>query len=720
MASRILTVKSDDNIILKTQVINKSDKLTSKPQKNEVQKKKAKAAPKPKLYCICRKPYKAGQDMIACDSCDEWFHFECVGITKAQANRKKTYMCPTCAAVEHCLCNKPFDKNMITCDGCENLYHPKCLGMTAEQIKTIKTEPFFCTGCEETFQSPTGIALHEGLEDFMQEMKMTDLQSVLGRIQKDVKKSEKSGNKVVSASLGHALAAKANKDATIGKLIKYGLCVGVVPFLLKFSADQLKAFLKKKSLPVSGSKEHLASRVHGVWFQPAKMGEMELQAGETVHQFMMKTWLLQMFYQEKLGYYTEESKANSLSHKQLDAYISQRNWHGLSSASKLQKLQRVMEGLLLVDEHRDFVSYIAPDITKPILEPTQKIDACISNPAELNAFLATFHSDTLRAQLSAYDVKGKEKWGKKADLVTKLVQLLTSANFAEPSNIAKYTLALGAKHAESDPMGYFNLLSATANNLLLKGFPSSTWFVPNLVAALETVGELDVTEGRSAMCQQIDPLLRAFWEITVGEQSELDALLGAFDQFSIDPTKKKEAEKEKKRAEKEKLKQKAKKAQLKAEKAAKPKRATSAYNFFCAAVRPEVTASNPSATFGEISKITGAMWQGMKKKQKKEYQVKADADKERYLEEMAQWQLTRKPKKAASAYMLFVKAKRNELAAANPDMDFAALSRFLGSSWKDTTEEERQPFYAAQAEDVKRYEAELAEWKAKQQPETSA
>jgi hypothetical protein len=33
-----------------------------------------------KLYCICRKPYVNGVFMIACDSCQEWYHGECVGI----------------------------------------------------------------------------------------------------------------------------------------------------------------------------------------------------------------------------------------------------------------------------------------------------------------------------------------------------------------------------------------------------------------------------------------------------------------------------------------------------------------------------------------------------------------------------------------------------------------------------------------------------------------
>ncbi|KAK9094803.1 hypothetical protein Scep_026272 [Stephania cephalantha] len=44
------------------------------------------------LYCICRKPYDQ-RPMIACDSCDEWYHFDCVNL---QGPLPKTYMCPAC------------------------------------------------------------------------------------------------------------------------------------------------------------------------------------------------------------------------------------------------------------------------------------------------------------------------------------------------------------------------------------------------------------------------------------------------------------------------------------------------------------------------------------------------------------------------------------------------------------------------------------------------
>ncbi|KAG9145128.1 hypothetical protein Leryth_008916 [Lithospermum erythrorhizon] len=43
------------------------------------------------LYCICRRPYDQ-RPMVACDKCDEWYHFDCVNLATAP----KVYICPAC------------------------------------------------------------------------------------------------------------------------------------------------------------------------------------------------------------------------------------------------------------------------------------------------------------------------------------------------------------------------------------------------------------------------------------------------------------------------------------------------------------------------------------------------------------------------------------------------------------------------------------------------
>ncbi|PSS04169.1 Lysine-specific demethylase [Actinidia chinensis var. chinensis] len=43
------------------------------------------------LYCICRKP-NDHRAMIACDKCDEWYHFDCIKLSSPP----KIYICPAC------------------------------------------------------------------------------------------------------------------------------------------------------------------------------------------------------------------------------------------------------------------------------------------------------------------------------------------------------------------------------------------------------------------------------------------------------------------------------------------------------------------------------------------------------------------------------------------------------------------------------------------------
>jgi Zn finger protein HypA/HybF involved in hydrogenase expression len=44
------------------------------------------------------KQKKKIREMISCDKCDEWFHFDCVGITAKTA--KRAFLCPSCQQKE--------------------------------------------------------------------------------------------------------------------------------------------------------------------------------------------------------------------------------------------------------------------------------------------------------------------------------------------------------------------------------------------------------------------------------------------------------------------------------------------------------------------------------------------------------------------------------------------------------------------------------------------
>ena len=34
-----------------------------------------------KLYCLCKLPHDGERPMLQCDSCRDWFHWDCVGLT---------------------------------------------------------------------------------------------------------------------------------------------------------------------------------------------------------------------------------------------------------------------------------------------------------------------------------------------------------------------------------------------------------------------------------------------------------------------------------------------------------------------------------------------------------------------------------------------------------------------------------------------------------------
>lgn len=48
-------------------------------------------------YCICRRPDN-GRWMIGCDTCDDWFHGNCVNLTEKDSKRFVKYSCPRCTA----------------------------------------------------------------------------------------------------------------------------------------------------------------------------------------------------------------------------------------------------------------------------------------------------------------------------------------------------------------------------------------------------------------------------------------------------------------------------------------------------------------------------------------------------------------------------------------------------------------------------------------------
>ena len=55
-----------------------------------------------KIYCLCRQPYDEGRPMLSCDHCNDWFHYDCIGLQPPGDNENddevapEEYRCPTC------------------------------------------------------------------------------------------------------------------------------------------------------------------------------------------------------------------------------------------------------------------------------------------------------------------------------------------------------------------------------------------------------------------------------------------------------------------------------------------------------------------------------------------------------------------------------------------------------------------------------------------------
>lgn len=70
-----------------------------------------------------------------------------------------------------------------------------------------------------------------------------------------------------------------------------------------------------------------------------------------------------------------------------------------------------------------------------------------------------------------------------------------------------------------------------------------------------------------------------------------------------------------------------------------PKRGLSAYMFFANEQRENVRAENPHFTFGQVGKCLGERWKALNDKQRVPYDAKAAADKKRYEDEKAAFQV---------------------------------------------------------------------------------
>mmetsp|Transcript_6374 Transcript_6374/g.12012 ORF Transcript_6374/g.12012 Transcript_6374/m.12012 type:complete len:402 (+) Transcript_6374:533-1738(+) len=170
-----------------------------------------------------------------------------------------------------------------------------------------------------------------------------------------------------------------------------------------------------------------------------------------------------------------------------------------------------------------------------------------------------------------------------------------------------------------------------------------------------------------------------------------------------------------------------------------PKRNLSAYLLFQNAMRDQFRAEHPGMSFGELSKYTSHMYGQLTPEDKAAWQARADADKQRFLAEMANYVpspgydnqgnpvvhypqasavsgavTTQKkqrdpmaPKRNLSAYLLYQNAMRDQFKADNPGMTFGQLSKYTSHMYKSLTPRERAEWDERSKRDKERFQEEM-------------
>jgi hypothetical protein len=161
------------------------------------------------LHCLCRSRYEEGSDMICCDTCDEWYHPTCVGLTVKQYEDAKDpnwrFKCPQCCRNTNVKYSYGYIEGFH--DPREALAH----GVNSEKLTTTGNTP------EEQAQV---VATLDAIE------KQT---SILGR-------NKKKG--AVSQTIKKAAAKEATKRATKAKLASKNMKKATGPIPTSFLTEE--------------------------------------------------------------------------------------------------------------------------------------------------------------------------------------------------------------------------------------------------------------------------------------------------------------------------------------------------------------------------------------------------------------------------------------------------------------------------------------------------
>jgi len=178
-----------------------------------------------------------------------------------------------------------------------------------------------------------------------------------------------------------------------------------------------------------------------------------------------------------------------------------------------------------------------------------------------------------------------------------------------------------------------------------------------------------------------------------------------------------------------------------------PKRPQTGYLLFLVRERSKIMAGDPAVSIPEATRAIAQRWREMSDGDKSEYHKEAEADRQRYQREMAEWQPKAQaaaaadaheaeralydddgkkkrgrrprpkapegqPKRARSAYIEFLCNKRDTFAQQHPDMSFPEVTKHLASEWRSMDDVARAPFKELGERNRLAYSAAKKDWDA--------
>ena len=169
-----------------------------------------------------------------------------------------------------------------------------------------------------------------------------------------------------------------------------------------------------------------------------------------------------------------------------------------------------------------------------------------------------------------------------------------------------------------------------------------------------------------------------------------------------------------------------------------PKAAMAAYMWFCREIREKVKEEDSSLGAKEILVELGKRWKALGEEEKKVYTEMADKDKQRYEREKDIFLRTHEslyleaedtgrkrkgkkkdpnaPKRARSAYILFVNEQRALVIKENddagkPKMKQTEIMSEVAKRWKEASESAKEKFHRLAEKEKERYQEEMAAYK---------